>query len=301
MFPVMSLPYGLLCRLGTLSSPVEKYHLQVAGGNFNICPPTIQPCKKENCHLDAVMTSELTLEKYSEAERKHVPVDLDDDDNTLISESNTLSLNSVEMKHLSSNVFNHFLINAPRLNLQCCDTSLEFLRALSKLCVVPVKDIEFDLSLYRDFCFKSVFEAFPHASQLQFKNAYFPDNWLTEIMKIQKTKLLYLYINTEPEDVGKFEADELIEFLLAQHERVTLTLEFYELSESDEYAKMLKKILKKHLVSKDTHFIRPEQEVRVLASDFRWSYYLPQRRADKWRVEGPRVVVPRKRTKKRAD
>uniref|UniRef100_A0A7E5A1F8 GRAS domain-containing protein n=1 Tax=Panagrellus redivivus TaxID=6233 RepID=A0A7E5A1F8_PANRE len=289
MFPVMTLPYGLLCRLGTLSSPVEKYHLQIAGGNFNICPPTFQTYKEElNCNL-AVINGKLTLAKYSKAERKHVPVVLED--NALICYTFSLLLRISGLKHLSSDVFQHLLIKAHRMELYNCDMSHEFLQALSKLCLMPIKDIEIHDPYGGDFCVKSVVQAFPQVDKLKFYGVQLPDHWLTAMTEAQQSKLSFVYVHADPENVGKFEADELLAFLQKQNEMFTLAFHMGGLRDTDGYAKTLEKILKTYLKEEDLQQQRPEPQVRVCGYDIWRCFYLPK-------VEGSAAVAKKGKNKR---
>uniref|UniRef100_A0A7E4W7Z5 FBD domain-containing protein n=1 Tax=Panagrellus redivivus TaxID=6233 RepID=A0A7E4W7Z5_PANRE len=291
----MTLHYGLLCRLGTLSTPVEKYHLQVAGGNFKICPPSFEPCKVfRGCHISSEhMSRELILEDFDQADRRFLPVVVAGIN--LYELTHRLTLNNLDAEQLSSNVFQHLLITASRLDLNDCDMTDEFLQALAKLCSQPVKEIIVGEPNCDDCNFKSFFHAFPTVEDISFAYVDFPDNWLDEIMEVQQTKLSALYVKGSDENIGKFDADELLLFLEAQKDNFTLTMHLRSVCSSHEYVKKLETTLKTHLIASDVGTSQGKKTVRVYGFDFAWCYLLPAPKTLKRKVGAKKTSTGKKK------
>uniref|UniRef100_A0A7E4UWF7 PH domain-containing protein n=1 Tax=Panagrellus redivivus TaxID=6233 RepID=A0A7E4UWF7_PANRE len=68
-YPLAKLAYDLRCRLHDLATSVERYHLQVAGGNASICPP-LQKVQKSNKYFTFHYENDGTIVYYDSGVRR---------------------------------------------------------------------------------------------------------------------------------------------------------------------------------------------------------------------------------------
>uniref|UniRef100_A0A7E4ZQM5 FBA_2 domain-containing protein n=1 Tax=Panagrellus redivivus TaxID=6233 RepID=A0A7E4ZQM5_PANRE len=217
-YPLSKLPYGLRCRLTELTTPVERYNLQIAAGNLSICPLKLQHIQK-SCY-NPTFSSE-----------NGMIVLLDDTttitfvEDTLIMCENTISMTGLSLEDLTSKVFGHILFRNAVLMLNDCEFSKTFFFTLRSIfsdwCA-----IDFYSNTNNILNFNDVLTFFPNLWSIS-THCRINNTWINDIVQLGIRSLsdLTLFFNHPLAKFEKFWAQDLLSLLKAQRSGFSLSIE----------------------------------------------------------------------------
>uniref|UniRef100_A0A7E4ZXE3 F-box domain-containing protein n=1 Tax=Panagrellus redivivus TaxID=6233 RepID=A0A7E4ZXE3_PANRE len=178
-FPIAKLPYGLRCRLSELSTPVERYNLQIAAGNLFICPPKLQYIQIIKALNFDCSDEEITVDSIPPTDKQ---TDYIKDDS--LTSCTEVTFTKAHEYHLSSDIFGHFLMQPKKLCLNKCDTGKPFIEKVSAMTSTDV----FDVMILGDtnsqtISITDVLTGFPKLESILFHDICVAPTWMDDIMR----------------------------------------------------------------------------------------------------------------------
>uniref|UniRef100_A0A7E4WDF5 F-box/LRR-repeat protein n=1 Tax=Panagrellus redivivus TaxID=6233 RepID=A0A7E4WDF5_PANRE len=190
-YPITNLAYGLRCRLSELSTPVERYNLQIAAGNTSTCPPKLQIVQEtlESLIFGCKNGTISAYRNFDNYLNKELSIVCQDDSITICNDS--VSFYRFDVQSLNSDILDHFLFNAGSLKLMHCHLSKPFYETL-KMRFLKVQYLEM-YGYTEDYRidFTNLLTMFPYLQSLDAKGPL-SENWISEILQVKNHSLMSL-------------------------------------------------------------------------------------------------------------
>uniref|UniRef100_A0A7E4VJD5 FTH domain-containing protein n=1 Tax=Panagrellus redivivus TaxID=6233 RepID=A0A7E4VJD5_PANRE len=211
-YPIAKLAYGLRCRLSELATLSERYRLQEAAGNKDICPPKLQAIHVKNKILYFSKNGKAfeTMFHYYYAYflnimAKVLYICLD------------VKLDNVPVESITEDMLAHTVFRPHTLELYNYDDipANFFANLQSKILLTEVTTLTVDriASNRIDLC--ELFGHIPRLETFTFDGVV-SKTWMSDILKSQKSKLRSLDVHLSFESFEELKAEELVDFIKAQ-------------------------------------------------------------------------------------
>uniref|UniRef100_A0A7E4UMC8 F-box domain-containing protein n=2 Tax=Panagrellus redivivus TaxID=6233 RepID=A0A7E4UMC8_PANRE len=216
-FPLNSLPYGFRSRLRELSSPSERYSLQIAAPNYN----GLHPFQK----FQQLGTIVLSFNKTVECKRTSMlqgvsPIDLTKD--VVYGVDTDLCIENVKLWDDSLSVFERFILAPKSIHFFKCHISTAFITYLTKHLEKPIVDLHFGQCTFEaKHVTQYICSVFQSLRSLALLLCPFQNDWFEPLHSLNLNRLRLCSVSTDHIDVNR---DAFVKYFKAQNERFVLMI-----------------------------------------------------------------------------
>uniref|UniRef100_A0A7E4W7X3 FBA_2 domain-containing protein n=1 Tax=Panagrellus redivivus TaxID=6233 RepID=A0A7E4W7X3_PANRE len=248
-FPVAVLPYGLQRRLGELSTPNERYHLQVAGGKVSICPPRLQPARNFGRLEFQWKNAKFGIYSYGVGTYRKMRVL---PENVVLACYGYLIISGLDEHLLPNDKLDRFVLRPPTLDMFECNIEKRLLEKLPPLTCASVKNLTLNSAMNENVInLEDVLNTFPNVENVVIHNIRLPKKWMAEVLRVKDKKLMQLMLSGFTDEFMFFTYHDLRYFLMTQKKGFRLLLHLHHVTDFE-----LKQAIMKLSKTLDSRFVR---------------------------------------------